>query len=287
MNRIVIILLLLSPSLGFSQQMKEEISKKELRKNRPSFISVSVGSSSSSFRDFATSPLTYRGRTNYISVSKSKVDLKRETELGLDYSFGNLGTNFNEHNAASSLKTVALFYSRLYKLNKLSTEKINTKVGGMFHTSANLRINPSLQNNSAGVEIIPTLFASIKVSKDISRTKAFEKKFLFMKFKFPVRKRDIAFRLNLGVLNSSYRNGFVYSGQSGVLNKPKLFDNYYYSVSGFRMNTVLDYKVYMKNKNAFKLSYMWDAYKTSSKYDSFEMAQHTIKFTLMFNTNNR
>jgi hypothetical protein len=128
---------------------------------------------------------------------------------------------------------------------------------------------------------------SIKITKDISRKSASVRKFLFFKWNKPARKRNLSFQFNIGVLNGAYRNGYAYSGQSAVLNDPKLFDDYQFNLSGFRMSSALDYKIFLKNKNAIKLSYLWDAYKTGSDFETFEMAHHTFKFTFMFNTNNR
>ncbi len=89
-------------------------------------------------------------------------------------------------------------------------------------------------------------------------------------------------------MNSSFRNGFIYSGQSQVLNDAKNFDGYVYKVfSGFRMGSQLDYTRYLKNKNAFQISYLWDAYRTGGQLDKFEMAHHTLRFSLQFNTNNK
>lgn len=276
------------PLLGFPQNEDRSYSKKELRKERPTHIGITAGIGFSSFRDFATSPLIYKGFPIYISLSRIKSDQKRGAEIGLSYSFGNYKNNFNNHSATSRVNTVSLFYSQLYQLNKFSSEKLNVKIGGLFNTTVNFRNNEVLRNNASGIEIFPTLFGSIKIKKDISRKETKDKKFFFIKYKLKQRTRNLAYRLNIGLINNSYRNGYVYSGQSSVLNEPRIFDGYQFKAfSGFRMSSSLDYTISLKNKNKIQISYLWDAYKTGGNLDKFEMAHHTFKLTLLFNTNNK
>ncbi|WP_148639416.1 hypothetical protein [Aquimarina longa] len=287
-NRITVVLMVFISFSAVSQVETSAVSKKELRKNTPAYIGVTMGLGRSIFRDFATSPLFYRGISKYVSLSYSKTNLKRESEIGLSYSFGEHSNTFNNHSKTSIVKSVSLFYSRLYQLNALSSQKLNVKIGGLLNATGNLRTNEALLNNGLGFEIIPTLFGSIKIEKDISRKEEKSKKFLFIKYKLKKRTRSLAFRLNLGLINSSYRNGYVYAGQSDLLNKPRLFDDYQFNVfSGYRMNSALDYTISLKNKNALQFSYIWDAYKTGGDLDKFEMANHTFKLTLLFNTNNK
>ncbi len=288
-NKITITFIVLLVSLnGFTQNEKVEISNRELRKGRPNYIGITMGLGGASLRDFATSPLFYYGTPFYLSLSNIRYDDKRESEKGFSYTFGNYNSNFNNHSDISKVYTFSLFYSQLYQLNNWSSDKWNVKIGGLFNTTANLRVNRSFMNNEIGYEIIPTLFGSIKVTRDISRYKTKTKIFLFIKYQLKPKSRNLAFKVNVGLLNSAYRNGFVYTGQSYILNKPKAFDDYQFKFfSGFRMSTVLDYTVALKNKNKIQFSYLWDAYKTGGDINKFEMAQHMFKFTLLFNTNNK
>jgi len=271
-KNIVIVMLLVS----FGAISQSKASKKELKKNRPTYIDIAIGKEYSRFVDFATSPLIYSGAQNYISISYNKYDKKKEKEYGFSYSFGDYISDFNEHESISTVKTLSLYYSQLYQLNKFSTKKLNIKIGGLFDATGNFRINESLENNGVGLEIIPTLFGSIKASKYfISRHG---------------KDKELSFRLNIGLINSTFRNGYVYSGQSFLLNKPILesvFDDYQFKVfSGFRMSSALSYTMPLKNKNKIQFSYLWGAYKTGGNFDTFEMANHSIKFTLSFNLNN-
>ena len=64
------------------------------------------------------------------------------------------------------------------------------------------------------MELVPTIFASFKITKDISRTEKKDKRFLFIKYRLKEKQRNLSLRLNIGLLNASLRNGYVYAGQS-------------------------------------------------------------------------
>lgn len=264
------------------------MSKKEQRESRPKYLGVHVGVNNLIFRDFATSPLFYKGLTTHVGLSGLAANQRRESELALNYSLGKPKTDFNENVTNSKFQRFEIYYSQLYRFGSWNTENFNTKLGWVLNTTANLRSNVALQNNATGLEIFPTLFASFKLTKDLSRKEEKNKQFLFFKYKLKEKQRNVSFRLNLGVVNSSYRNGYVYAGQSAVLNEPNIFDGYQFKVfSGFRTSTGLVYTRYLENKNAIQVSYIWDANTTGGDLDKFEMANHILKFTLLFNTNNQ
>lgn len=288
MNRIAIIIISLFfiPVSGFSQD-DEQLSKKEQRQNRIKYRGLSYGGLGvGNFRDFATSPLTYTGLSFSFGGFKINMDDRRETEWGTPISVGLYGSNFNNHSSQSTVYAIGLYYSELYKLNALSSDKLNVKVGGMINGTLLVRTNPGLLNNGSGLEVIPTLFGSIKGTLDVSRKVDKNKKFLFFRYKRQKRKKSLALRINPGLINASYRNGYVYSGQSAITNNPKAFDDYQLKVfSGFRMSSSLDYTLYSRNTtNAIQFSYVWDAFGTGGDLDKFEMAQHGLKVTLLFDT---
>jgi len=284
-----ILILLLLPIVAFSQVDKTKLSKKEIRKNRPAYIGVTLGARYSSFRDLATSPLIYSGFPLYAALSHHKLDSKKETSIGGSYSFGSYKNTFNNNITTSQVHTVSLYYTLLYRLNFLSKKRFNVKIGGTLNTVFNSRLNKSLANNGYGLELIPTLFGSIKITKDFSTKGGKDKKFLFIKYKTKPRVRDLAFTLNVGIVNSSYRNGYAYSFvHSLLLGELNVFYGYEFKIfSGFRLSTSLDYTFALKDKNKVQISYLWDAYTTGGQLDKLVVAHHTLKFTFLFNTNNK
>lgn len=284
--KIVIAILFLIPQIGMSQN-DEALSKKERKENRPKYRGVSIlGLGVGSFRDYATSPLTYTGLTLSSSRFSISMDEYRETESGTSMTFGAFGNTFNDHGSTSITISPSLYYSELYSLPKFSISKFNLKVGGMMNVTSNIRINEGLLNNAIGFEIIPTLFGSVKGTLDVSRKETRSKKFLFFKYTLEKRRKSLAFRFNTGLINASFRNGYAYSGQAFLLNEPDPFDDYQFKIfSGYRLSSSIDYTLYSrKTTNAVQFSYIWDAYKTGGDFESFEMAQHALRVTLLFNT---
>jgi len=285
----IIILLLLTPFMSFSQtESTLKPSKKERRKNQPKFIGITAGISQSILRDFATSPLFYKGRTMYFSITRNKINDWREVDYGLIYYTGNYNAIFNKQTASSKISSASIYYSRLYRLNKLSSEAWNFKVGGEILATGNLRGNHSLQNNGRGIESFHSLLGSVKITRDLSRKETKDRKFLFFKYTLNPVKMNLAFRFNVGLVNSYYRNGFIYANQTDIKNGDKLLEGYkFHFFSGQILSSALDYTYYLKNKNALQISYIWRAYTTNENVNNFEMANHTLKFTLLFNTNNK
>lgn len=275
----IALLALLIPTWGITQV---EEKKKE---KRPTYIGFEYGISNSKFRDFATSPLFYTGKPMSLGISRTRLNAKREGKFSLTYLTGKFNSSVGQEVTQSSVKTLAFSYSKLYILPKFSNEKWNLKTGGKIYSTANLRSNQSLQNNATGIEIITSLMGSIKAERDISRTANKSKKFLFIKYNLKERKRKLSYKLNIGFINTSYRNGYNYSGQSSVLNTPKLFDDYQLSTfSGLNVGSELNYDIHLKNKNIIELSYNWNLYKTGGAFDQFELVNHHLKFTFLFNT---
>ncbi|MBB6459684.1 hypothetical protein [Flammeovirga kamogawensis] len=270
---ITILALLCVPFLGFSQD-DAPLSKKEQRKNRSVYYTFSMGYSGTKFRDLATSPLIYKGLGLYYGFSYKRLDSKRETEVGSSFSSGTYKTHGIESPAVSTIQTIDVFYSQLYRINKLSNDKLNLKVGGLIDVSQNIRINPYFSNNSFGLDNVSTLFGSVKATRDLSKV-----------VKNEMKRRSVSLRLDVSVMNNTYRNGYVYSGQSSIVNEPKLFDDYEFKAfSGFRMNLGIDYTMYFKNNNAIEVSYLWTGYKTGGDLDQFAMSSQVFKMAFLFNT---
>lgn len=255
-------------------------------KVRPGYLLLSGGVNLSNFRDFATSPLFYYGTSIYGEIGFLKKDAKREVDLGASYSYGKNTSLVDNNYAVSQVQSFFGYYSRLYQIPSWSDSTWNFKAGGMINLAGNYRYNARLQNNGEGYEGVANILASMKVERDLTRTQHKDKKFLFIKYHQNPRKMNLGFRLNVGLINSSFRNGYVYAGQSSVINDPKIFSGYEFKMfSGFRMSSALDYTIFLNNQNAVRFSYVWDAYKTGGDLDKFEMASHVFKFTLLFKTN--
>ena len=274
------LLLVFVPFCGFSK--KKKFNEIPITKN--TYIGITLGKSSSNLRDFATSPLIYRGIPTFVSFSRLKEKNNRENEYGISYSFGNYSSTVGDQSSTSKVKTFGGYYSKLYPVNKIKLGKWKPQIGGLLNVTSNLRINNDLGNNALGLDFFGTIFGSAKISRDVSRKRAKQGKIIFIPYHRKARRRTLGARLNVGLMNNTFRNGFAYIEQSGILNDPKLFDDYQLKIfSGLRLSTAIDYTIFLNN-NAIRLSYNWDAYKTGGDLDKFEMAHHLIGFTFLLNT---
>ena len=228
----------------------------------PLFLEAGLGANNSSFIDFATSPLYYSGTLSTFMVSTRKATEKREVTVSVSASNGSYSLDYNDIEASVDLKAlISINYCRLYQINAFEDSRWNLKAGGAFDLTALLRTNRALFNNGAGYEAFTNLFASGKISYDISNKE--KKKFLF--FNLKPKWRQLAFQLNVGVINGALRNGYIYSTSAPVYNDENIFKDYEYNLfSGFRMSSRFDYEFEIFNRNTIKVSYLWDAMKSGS-----------------------
>lgn len=261
------------------------------------YSQLSLGVTSPIYRDFATSPLFYRGVGINLSSAWLKHSEVKERIFKIDLGFITLSALVPESdlinlNGSATLVNLNLTYQRLWKLNSLSNIKNNVKVGGVVITSQNIRLNNSLFNNALGLENISNVMASAQFTRDISRKESKQLNLFFFKPTLKPAKRDFRFQLNVGVLNFNYRPGYAYSYDSemiGLETSPMswAFSNYKWSMNGWRLNTQIEYIKYLPNGNARSLSYVWDAAHAPGKFETFQMASHRIQYTLYFHNKKR
>jgi hypothetical protein len=279
----ILIFLITEPS--FSQDNSTPENSVVYEYPLPAFIKFSTGMASSQFRDFATSPLNYEGSPIFLGLSRFKQNNQFESEWGGTYLFGSFINDYNNHYNSATTHLFTLYYTRLYQV--WNTDKWNLKIGGKLDIATDLRINPAFRNNSVGLEMFPTIFGTIKIEKDISRNTTKVLDLWFHKFVFLPREIQLSYSVNIGLINSTFRNGYIYAGQSGITNSNNILNHYEYNIfSGFRLNSALHYTISLRNKNYLQFSYLWDVFQTDDKYDAFEMSYHAFKISFLFNTNN-
>lgn len=256
-----------------------DIKSDEISNKVAKYYGIGIGLNRLVYRDFATSPLFFNGAQLQVALSRLKASDQRETEYEASYGFG-LSISSSENNRTSSkTNRLGFTYSQLFRTRFFEKENLHAKVGFLLAGNATFRLNQSLNNNAVGLDMFANAMGSIKLIKTFHRKSAKDNM---------QRKRHLAFRLNLGIINSSYRNGYVYADQSALLNDPDIFGGYKFKVfSGYRVSSRLDYTRHLKNNNAIQLSYIWDAYATGGDLDKLQMADHLLKFTLFFNTHNQ
>lgn len=281
----IIILALLSYS---SQAQDEELTRKQISKQRPKYWQSGLGINIGNMRDFATSPITYRGVLANYSTGYLKMDTARETKFTIRFNHGAYhysrtdGVNISSR---SSQYILFLNYYRLYELKKLSNSKWNYKLGGMADVTTDVRVNPDLLNAGIGYEVFNTFALSAKVTRRFERKETVEKKFLFIKYRLRPRIMLLSYRLNVPVMNNVVRNGFAYIANEGINGIPLFKEYEAKAFSGFRISSELAYTYQLQNGNMFRLSYFWDAYMSGKDFNRFEAANHIIECSLLFHLN--
>lgn len=277
-SRLILLLLLATISLSAHSQNRDE--KPYLGNSK--YLEISAGTGLVEVRDFATSPLFYTGLGNRLAVSLSRLRTTKDISTGFSVSNGNLTSDYNDHTAQTAVTTISLHHARLYQIFRNGPERWNLKAGGEANLTTNLRINPSLLNSAVGIEAFPIIFGSFKATRDISRQRA--------KRGREPKKKSLSLKINASIFGTSFRNGYSYLGIGQILDKQGIdgvFDEYRAKAFGVNaLTTNLDYTIWLKNKNGWRFSYAWEAYKTRNDFADFEMASHTIRVAILFNTKN-
>lgn len=278
---LTILFCLLLISHVFAQESPPSEKKVKYRKTMPVSLELGVGLNNSKFIDFATSPIYYQGTLRSFNAGIRKVTDKKDISYAMMGSFGSYSMDYNDVNLESQLLfgMYSFHHSRLYRLNVFPDNKWNLKVGPGIDILGMLRSNPGLQNNSVGYELFTNVFASGKITRDISNE--LPKKLWFIKFK--PKQRNLAFQLNIGAINGAWRNKYIYSQSSAVYNEQSLLDSHIYKLfSGFRMSSRLDYEWAVFNKNTMRFSYLWDAMMSGNK-DQDRLQLVNSAFLISFN----
>ncbi len=266
----------------------DNMSPKDIRHNRPKYVQTGLGLNRGSMRDFATSPITYKGVLMNYSLGYLKMDSSREVKLSTRFNHGAYRykrTEGIEVRSRAAQYVLYLNYYRLYRLKGISNDKWNVKLGGMYDVNMDVRINEDLMNAGIGYEVFNTFFLSGKASYRFERKDTETKKFLFIKYKVKPTVRLFSYQLNLPVVNNTIRNGFSYIGNES-LNTIPLFKGYEAKTfSGIRFSSELAYTKQMQNGNMYRVSYLWDAYAVGEAFNRFEMANHILEFSLLFHLN--
>lgn len=259
------------------------------------FISA-YGTGNSIYRDFATSPLFYRGPLISLQMAwrSERMNSKREWWLMTNFSptAAQLPENLTYETKASAMFSSSSFaYSYLHHLPKLKRGKFSFAAGGMWINSFNFRVNQSLGNSAVGLEFFSNIMASGAVQFDASHAKSGRRYILkYLYYTRHPRNQHFSFQFNAGLLNWNYRPGYAYKELpelDGSKSNPltQLLSGFDWKLNGFRFGSELGFTRFKQNGNAVKWSYCWDILHAPGRFEPFQMAMHRIQLSLMFNRN--
>ncbi|MGF1636009.1 MAG: hypothetical protein ACFCUU_02975 [Cyclobacteriaceae bacterium] len=259
------------------------------------YFAPSFGFLNANYRDFATSPLFYEGPGIHIGLSWLWESARWENALETDFNFSAANavapeSSYFEFTTTSIFLNNQVYNHYLRKIDQLSSERFDVKLGGAFISNFNARINSELQNAAAGIEVLANLMLAGKIETDVSRTESKTQKIWFIRYTLRPEERRLSFQLNTGLLNMNWRPGYAYLSDSEFNGSETgglgyLLAGHRWSMNGWRFGTRLEYTKYKTNGNGTKLSYLWDVAHVPGRHEAFQMASHTFKYTLLINTN--
>jgi hypothetical protein len=241
------------------------------------------------YRDFATSPLFYRGPALELSIGWPVMKAKSYREFGMNALAGLTDASVPD-NSEFEVKTPARFFSGNVNYNYLrKTEFLSPKYLLYLGLSAvsrfHFRINPALGNNGTGVEAFFNFMASGRIEKDFSKKSGEGKAWLVFRRKNETN-RTLAFQLNIGLLNFNYRPGYAYSGFSefdgtNTNGLQFILNEHSWSLNGMRFQSRLEWIINKRKKYSNRWVYSWELITAPGKYEEFQFVAHSFTYSVL------
>ncbi len=293
---IVLVVFFIAVPSGVEAQNDDHpaVQAEKIKPENDKFFMSSIGANLTTFRDFATSPLFYTGPGISLGLGQLWLADDRETTWMTDL---NLAATRSQPPESSYFPTNSrawfangrIYTHHLRRIEKFSIGQTQFMAGGAFVADFNGRLNEGLGNAAGGIEALVNLMAVAKLHRDVSRKEAKTLNFWLFKPTYKPAKRSLDFRLNVGMVNLNYRPGYAFLNDTELdgVSEPGLdwlLSDYAWKLNGWRLGTCLDYTVFKNAYHALRLSYQWDAVHAPGRFEAFQMAAHTLRFTLLFNT---
>ncbi|MBN2263828.1 MAG: hypothetical protein JW735_12985 [Prolixibacteraceae bacterium] len=264
------------------------------KSNKKVDFQPSLSTSIFHFSDFATSPLNYLGFGGSGAANWKWQTQSRQHFMGIDFFSGMAIANaplssYFQPNNSSTVTSFTFSDQHLFPILKPKLPNfLNLSVGGKIISTSFFRSNSSFQNNGTGFESLLNLMLSGKATVDISRKEAWTLDLFLFEKTFKPKERYLSFGFDAGLLNMNLRPSYSYLSMlefNGSETSPisLLLGDHSWSLNGWRMNTCFEYTRYRKNGNGYKWAYLWDAAYVPGKFENFQIATHSLRYTLIVN----
>jgi hypothetical protein len=271
-----------------------DIDKIEFKPTRY-FIS-SYGSGNSIYRDFATSPLFYRGPLFSVQMAWQSNRLKSMRQWTFLTNFSPTSVQLADDQsyktkAGGVFSSSSIGYNYMRPLSQLTRGKFSFAAGGMWLNTFNFRLNQALGNNAVGIEFFSNIMASGSVKYDVSHDKSGRRYILkYLYYTRKPRNQHFSLQFNAGLLNWNYRPGYAYKELpelDGSKTNPLtlVLSGFDWKLNGYRFGSELSFTRFKQNGNAVKWSYCWDVLHAPGRFEPFQMAMHRFQLSLLFNRN--
>ena len=238
------------------------------------FIFSGIGSGTGNFKDIGTSPLTYRGISAIVPFGffHEKQKYSFELKTTISYLGGTAASYYNLNYFSSELN---LSYLRSIPL--FSEPRVKFQAGGKISASIAGVHNPAYQNAQLNLDYFVSLYTQARITYLFERPEK-KIKISFLNFHLPHRQFAAFFSLDLPLLLLNGRPTFPYVMEDDM----DIFNRHFF-LGGFHLRSNVGIKHYLKNGNAFELSYVW-CMRTSGSKDLYlmETASHNLLMSLYF-----
>lgn len=263
-------------------QSLEKSAREQQALKKPAYLELSAGLNYAFLRDAGVSPLLYGGPLFFTQAAFLKETPKMEWR-------GDFGFAVGEIEVARSFivpSDVTAFYHGFSALRTVLERKegrLKLQGGLQYHGFSNYRVTPAFRNNSSVVESVNTVFAALKGDWTLHRQFRPGKFLIFRRSGGP-RTFRLSSQVSLPLLHSAWRPDFAYlddftGGEDAVGVDNRL------QFGGWRFMHKTEFWYYLRNGNAWKIGYLWDAQRSPGTLNRFETGQHITQLSLMVKLN--
>lgn len=258
------------------------------------YLALHFGLGTMTMRDQSLSPLFYTGVAASLGADYEWYKPKWYHDVNLQLNYGLLTADAPSSNLPNSttlthLIALELSTTNLWKTPCFKNKKWLFEIGGAFKFDPQMRINPSLFNNSFTGNLFMNVMASGKIIWDFSRNKSYYKiKKSGKKKAKTARQQKLSFQLDVGLLNFNYTPGYTniyepsYDGTIGTTAK-SYFSQYNFRINGWRIDFTLQFLQFYSTGNGHKIALVWSAMHTPGVYNPLDYGTVQLQYSFMIN----
>lgn len=247
------------------------LSKKEYAR----YLGIGVGATYQTFYDEVLSSKRYDKTGVALSISNTKINDVKYTELTFQGSMLNMERK-GEELVNHKIKYYKAFmdYRHMYKLSVLDDNIYDVRAGALFSTMFGHRYAPDLLNTGNVYEYAISVGLTGKIAREQT---------------FSGRKGHIIWDVSIPFFTNTSRPSYMNISEGvGPTNKAltNMFANNTITAFGkyMRLNSRIHILYPLKNGNKIKFTYQWDYYKMKGEGgERVFTAEHTLMLTLLLN----
>ena len=259
--------------------------RKQRRIRKATYLNFDLLVGQTKVQDYSVSPLKFKGLDLGLGVGYYNKGEKSEWSIN---TFGSHSFMSNEKSSSiTQFVSGTLNLSYLRKSNKLTGKKLRTYLGLYSLSDINLRINGSYFNTSYVFDFISSIGISGKLNSGFNfKTNSFT-------WNHQGKNNDgkyvaLDLQVNIPLLHLYNRPGYATVDNFPSTENPSTSQT---SASTWgkvaRLTSKLDLTWFMKNNNALRMSYFWDAYSINPGYNKLSVANGRLFLTLLFRLNKK